>query len=217
MDNEVTISRYFSGIDAEHLGKDLLRLVLDDFQITGPHGMHHCLLFAPLGLNFTDFRNLFQDKALNKELLQKTLQLVLVGLDSLHQAGVVHTGIFLYPFILPSRLADLFIQLQDLSPNNILLGAPDPSVFAEIEKAELEHPSPRKILLDRSIYCSRTMPITSGLLKICDFGAARIGEKHVGDVMPGVYRAPEIIMGMEWNSKIDIWSFGVMVRNVLFC
>lgn len=49
---------------------------------------------------------------------------------------------------------------------------------------------------------------------ICGFGAARIGEKHAGDVMPGVYRAPGIIMGMEWDSKIDIWSVGVMVCDL---
>lgn len=60
------------------------------------------------------------------------------------------------------------------------------------------------------------MPITSDPLQISDFGAAvlgRPGQKHTGDVMPGVYRAPEIIMGMEWDSKIDIWSVGVMVRR----
>ena len=55
------------------------------------------------------------------------------------------------------------------------------------------------------------MPITNGLPVICDFGAARMGDKHTGDVMPGVYRAPEIIMGMGWDCKIDIWSVGVMV------
>lgn len=55
------------------------------------------------------------------------------------------------------------------------------------------------------------MPITFDPLMICDYGAAVIGEKHTGDVMPGVYRAPEIILGMEWDSKIDLWSVGVMV------
>lgn len=58
------------------------------------------------------------------------------------------------------------------------------------------------------------MPITYGEPVICDFGAARLGEpgqKHSADVMPGVYRAPEIIVGMEWDSKINIWSVGVMV------
>ena len=89
----------------------------------------------------------------------------------------------------------------------------DASVFDEMEQAELQHPSPRKVLSDRTIYCSHPMPITPGPLNICDFGAAKLGDdKHDGDVMPGVYRAPEIIMGLEWDSKIDIWSVGVMVR-----
>lgn len=32
--------------------------------------------------------------------------------------------------------------------------------------------------------------------------------------MLGVYRAPEVVLGMEWDSKIDIWSVGVMVHNI---
>jgi serine/threonine protein kinase len=79
---------------------------------------------------------------------------------------------------------------------------------------ELKDPSPRKVLADRTIHRSYIMPITHGEPVITDFGAARLGEpeqKHSGDVMPGVYRAPEIIAGMEWDSKIDIWSVGVMV------
>ena len=62
------------------------------------------------------------------------------------------------------------------------------------------------------------MPLTSGEPLISDFGAAHLGEpgqKHTGDVMPGVYRAPEIILGMEWDSKIDIWAVGVMVRTIV--
>lgn len=59
------------------------------------------------------------------------------------------------------------------------------------------------------------MPLTYGAPVISDFGAARLGEpeqKYSGDVMPGVYRAPEIILGMQWDSKIDVWSVGLMVR-----
>ncbi|KAK2011788.1 hypothetical protein LZ32DRAFT_533350, partial [Colletotrichum eremochloae] len=42
------------------------------------------------------------------------------------------------------------------------------------------------------------------------------------DVMPGVYKAPEIIISQRWDSKIDIWSVGVMClglvqRCCLFC
>lgn len=46
-------------------------------------------------------------------------------------------------------------------------------------------------------------------------GSARFGrETFAGDIMPDVYRAPEVILGMEWSSKVDLWSVGVMVS---FC
>ena len=92
----------------------------------------------------------------------------------------------------------------------------DVSVFSTIQQKELQNPSPRKVLDERVIHLSYTMPITHGAPVITDFGAASLGDpgqKHSGDVMPGVYRAPEVILGMEWDSKIDIWSVGVMVSK----
>lgn len=49
------------------------------------------------------------------------------------------------------------------------------------------------------------MPVKTGLPVLCDFGEARVGDKHRGDVMPGIYRAPEVILDMEW---IVNWIFG---------
>lgn len=106
----------------------------------------------------------------------------------------------------------------DLSPNNILVSfnPGEEGAFSQIEDLELKTPTPRKVLPDRCIYLSYEVGLTHGPAVITDFGAARLGnpeedEKHTGDVMPGPYRAPEIIMGAEWDSKIDMWSLGVMV------
>lgn len=91
-ENEIAVSSHIRALDTEHYGKSLLRVVEDHFEIDGPHGKHQCLLFQPLGLNFTQYRNLFPNKCLDKTLVQQALQLVLIGLDFLHTAGVVHTG-----------------------------------------------------------------------------------------------------------------------------
>lgn len=55
------------------------------------------------------------------------------------------------------------------------------------------------------------MPITTGLAVLSDLGEARIGDhRHKGDIMPGIYRAPEVVLNMDWDSKVEIWSMGVM-------
>ncbi|KAL2848528.1 kinase-like domain-containing protein [Aspergillus pseudoustus] len=87
----------------------------------------------------------------------------------------------------------------DVQPNNLLLGIDDESILSEIEDDEISKPSPRKQLPDRIIYATRGMP-------------ARIAESGNQDglVMPSVYRAPEALLGMEWDNKIDIWAVGQM-------
>lgn len=88
-----------------------------------------------------------------------------------------------------------------------------------MEQVERDDPSGHKVLDDRTIYNSWTMPVTYGAPLITDFGSARLGEpdqKYTGDVMPNFYRAPEVILGMQWDSKIDIWSLGLMVSGQAF-
>lgn len=160
-------------------------------------------------MSLTNLRNLFDERALEKSLLQRFLLVIVTALDFMHQAGIVHTG------PCPNQLLELHsLRLTlDLSPNNILVGADD-TTLSKVEQAEFAEPSPRKVLRDRTIHLSYAMPTTYDPPVITDFGAARLGlpgQKHSGDVMPGVFRAPEVIAGMEWDSQIDIWSLGVMV------
>ncbi|KAF6811661.1 protein kinase, partial [Colletotrichum musicola] len=103
-----------------------------------------------------------------------------------------------------------------ISPNNIHVGGED-SAFEEIEQAEASMPRDLKVLTDRTVYCSYIVPVTFGPTVIADFGEARFGEegqKYSGDVMAGLYRAPEIIIGNDWDSKIDIWSAAVMMDSL---
>jgi serine/threonine protein kinase len=69
---------------------------LDDFRTRGPYGFHQCLVFETLGVTLTNLRDLFENRALEKTLLQKVLFMIVTGLDFLHQAGVVHTGLSPY-------------------------------------------------------------------------------------------------------------------------
>lgn len=82
-----------------------------------------------------------------------------------------------------------------------------------MEEDEISNPSPRKVLTDRIIYATRAMPLTDGEPILADLGEARLAkQKQTGLIMPSVYRAPEVLLGMEWDNKVDIWALGQMVR-----
>lgn len=51
-----------------------------------------------------------------------------------------------------------------------------------------------------------------GTTVLCDLGEARLGtDQQTGDIMPDIYRAPEVILNMSWDSKLDIWNVGMVV------
>jgi hypothetical protein len=52
------------------------------------------------------------------------------------------------------------------------------------------------------------------LALLSDLGEAIIRkENNKGDIMPGIYRTPEVILDMDWDHKVDIWSIGCMVSE----
>lgn len=97
-----------------------------------------------------------------------------------------------------------------------MLTVADESVYNDFEKAEAETPSPTKVIDDaRTIYGSRKLgrPRDSlwGQPVLCDFGEARIGGSHKGLIQPELYRAPEVLFGMEWSSSVDIWNVATLM------
>ena len=57
------------------------------------------------------------------------------------------------------------------------------------------------------------MPKKHGRPIITDFGEARFGQAEYGDdIQPFQYRAPEVVFGLPWSYKVDIWNVGVLVR-----
>jgi len=59
----------------------------------------------------------------------------------------------------------------------------------------------------------------TGILKLCDFGSAKIlvkGEPNVSYICSRYYRAPELIFGSTtYTTAIDIWSMGCVMAELL--
>lgn len=100
--------------------------------------------------------------------------------------------------------------------NNVLQDIDDTSIFTHIEEEEFYRPIRRKKLHDRHIYYSRSPPLSTGFPILCDFGGARLNRtKQEGDIMFKAYKPPEVILGMKWDHKVDIWGLGLMVDMIL--
>jgi serine/threonine protein kinase len=108
--------------------------------------------------------------------------------------------------------------LSDLKADNLMLTIGDNSMLEDFEKAELDNPSPRKIVDEtRTVYTSRSFEKpTNGRWDypvLCDLGEARIGKvQETGPmIQPHIYRAPEVTFEMPWGPPIDIWNLGALV------
>jgi serine/threonine protein kinase len=68
-------------------------------------------------------------------------------------------------------------------------------------------------IIHRDIKGSNFLMGVDGTLKYCDFGLARLLDKHLTMMTQRVvtrwYRAPELLLGdSKYDEKIDIWSIG---------
>ena len=108
-----------------------------------------------------------------------------------------------------------------MKPDNILFTLPEDEerLLQQLHESEISSPSCSKVVGDnRTIYRSRVLDVEITFNEfpiLTDFGSAvacKPDEVCLGTVSPRQYRAPEVILGMEWNNNIDIWSIGVLVR-----
>jgi serine/threonine protein kinase len=132
---------------------------------------------------------------------------------------------------------------SDLKPENILVGLEKTFSLDCVVQDEIDSPSPRKYLLDRTIYLSHNdcghPKSTPGRPKISDFDSAVrvtasqntfthpsgiINFFHTcsfqnfnfasRSIQPNCYRAPEVILGAQWSYPVDVWNLSVMVHLV---
>lgn len=199
VNREVQVLKHLSSVKTNHPGSSLVRKMIEEFEITGPSGSHQCIVYEPLLTSLLHFQATLKPQSLPEDLLKGALQQLLLALDYLHsEAHVIHT---------------------DIQAKNILIGSKDDSIFREWDTSEEAEPSPRKVDSSHTIYKSRPFHRKKGwsgfgMPLLSDFGEARLGDVHDGSIQPDIYRAPEVILGMSWTSKVDIWNVGALIWDL---
>ncbi|KAJ5707344.1 hypothetical protein N7488_007145 [Penicillium malachiteum] len=182
-----------------HEGGNHIRNILDLFLIQSTNADYWCLVQRPALQNLNQLQQIFPTGRVPSQLAKSILKQVLLGLDFLHRkCGIVHT---------------------DIKNENIMEGLSDMSLYKQFVLTELAQPSSRKFVNGHPIYTSRFFLGTNlvGKAVISEFRNAMRGD-HPHNVLCGTdyYRAPEVMFQADWTYPIDIWSFGITVRDFLF-
>ncbi|PGH07918.1 CMGC/SRPK protein kinase [Helicocarpus griseus UAMH5409] len=195
--HELRVYERMNSVQTNHPGTRFIRKLFDHFSVEGPHGLHTCLVLEPLGISASDLMKYIPGQAMTLEDLKPCIRQLLIVLDFLHSLSqVVHTG--------------------DLQLKNLLLPTPEQKALLDFEERESEALPARKLLKDRTIYTCSRFPLSNGIPLLSDFGEARFGdEEHNEDIMPNVYRAPEVILKMNWDYKVDIWSVAMVAWDIV--
>lgn len=213
-ENEAPASRelaaydHMADITTSNVGVLHLRQLEDDFVLTSPDGFeHNCFVHQPASTNMAQLQRSFAGKVLPEDALKIILLAVLKALDFLHtDAGIVHT---------------------DLKADNILLTLVDKVVLEEFAETLRSYSPVYKVdpIDARKIYesvgFSKFLGASkSGQVVVGDFGEARIvnpGERlNPCLISPAPYRAPETILELAWDSKVDVWTVGTMVWSMSY-
>ena len=105
-------------------------------------------------------------------------------------------------------------QYKDLQLKNLLLPGNE-TYLSKAEEMEMNSPTPRKVLDDgRVIHTSQIIVPGNGLPLLSDLGECRFMDRtNNADIMPNSYRAPEVILKMDWDLKVDIWNVALLVSR----
>ncbi|KAF1351893.1 kinase-like domain-containing protein [Delphinella strobiligena] len=185
--------------------------LLDDFKHTGPNGTHNCLILELLGPSVpTVIEAHFPDGRLPGIIANRVAMQVVLGLDFLHKNkighGDLHTGNVV--FELPS--------LDSMSEEDLMkkMTVPETGPVTRSDGQELTAEVPRYLVWPTSLPANA--PAAYDKIKIIDFGESFQPEDRPQTLYtPLVVRAPEVIFGDQWDHRVDLWSLGCMIFELV--
>ncbi|KAF9514809.1 hypothetical protein BS47DRAFT_1328588 [Hydnum rufescens UP504] len=182
----------------------------DDFELSGPHGQHLCLVMNLLGTSVQTLRMSTPTQTLAVHSVKTIIALLLEGLTELHNLGIVHT---------------------DIEADNILFRVnAQEAIIAPILASEPLAIEGSFELKGQSYPILHSQPITPCVrwdddqLRAENWSISLINlghGLHPGKdplpirVSPPELRSPEMILGAGYNTKLDIWALGCLTFELL--
>lgn len=159
---------------------------------------HLCLVFELLGLNLYEVLKQRQFRGLPIAIVKKFMKQAINGIQEVSDRGIVHC---------------------DLKPENILV-VNDIILETVINKQEhdngtiLSTQSSRKNE-DEENTNRNSKKMLDQRIKLIDFGSACFeGQVSHTYIQSRFYRSPEVLVGLDYDSAIDMWSLGCIAAEL---
>ncbi|KAG7110757.1 Serine/threonine-protein kinase SRPK like [Verticillium longisporum] len=115
----------------------------------------------------------------------------------------------------------LVFKAMDIKPQNILIESPAINNMFEQTPPEAFRPRGSPLEPPNDFYMASTQLSsieediahpTELSIRLADFGTSSWFNKHLTEwIQPQMLRAPEVILGADWDNKVDIWNLGLVI------
>ncbi|KAK7031332.1 kinase-like protein [Favolaschia claudopus] len=219
---ELEIMRHLKKSECADIEEYVVRL-LDEFEHTGPNGVHQCIVTEVLGPSLAgiedNLENSFPDEVLSPEVVQSISLQIARGLRRLHDAGVVH-GDFTKRNIL--LCAPAFARWKTVADIDEYMLEPQTEPLQFQESSDPVSPSPHRP--SYTVYSTLSVAMTTACfidpanvrVKICDFGESFFVDAPSGKVhIPPMYVSPEAAILRSVGPPSDVWALAVIVHDLV--
>ncbi|KAH5624053.1 hypothetical protein HBI51_239530 [Parastagonospora nodorum] len=209
---EVTVLRAVAAAQSERSNCHHLMTMQDHFQLDGPNGTHDCLVLEILGPSVGDVLDkYFCNERLPAKLAKRIAKQTLLGLCSLHERGIAHGDLYIrnVAFTVPS--------LHALTEEELVqkLGKPGTGQIQRKDGIPLDHGMPQYLVRPTS-YPPDLKSSTTNIIKLIDYGQSFQRHDTPNDFnTPLPVRAPEIIFKDTVDYRMDLWSMGCMLFELV--
>ncbi|KAJ6446609.1 ATP-dependent DNA helicase II subunit 2 [Purpureocillium lavendulum] len=206
---ELDILRHINDQQIQHPGKSYILGLLDEVEHRGPNGKHVCLVFKTMGPDMSNSCWLYPTYTIHAK---SSTQVSTVSSIWREEEPKPYRA---------SSLALVLIEDIDMKPQNILIETPAIDKMFEQTPSEASRPrgSPLKPPDDFYMASTQFSSIKEDIAKtnelsirMADFGTSSWFNNHLTEwIQPQMLRAPEVILGADWDSKVDIWNLGLVI------
>ncbi|UNI24634.1 Non-specific serine/threonine protein kinase [Purpureocillium takamizusanense] len=154
-----------------------------------------------MGPDLTKYRRLFPALRIPPPLLKGIAKQLLLALSFLHDVcRVIHTDI---------KPGNLLIETSSI--NEMFEQAPSEAFRQRVSPLK----PPNDFYMASTQLSSAEEDIaqpTELSVRLADFGTSSWLDDHLTEwIQPEMLRAPEVILGAEWDRKVDIWNLGLVI------